>query len=67
MATSRVRPTFGAELLAEVLHDTDVIDVLRMQPPDGMVVRDVLGNVYSVMIYEQATEKELREARSLES
>jgi hypothetical protein len=48
-----VRPTFGAELLAEVLGDNDVIDVIKMQPPDGMVVRDILGNIYAIMIYEQ--------------
>jgi hypothetical protein len=61
-----VRSTFGAELLAECLGDNDVIDVLKMQPPDGMTVRDVLGNVYTIMIYEQATQRELDEARSLE-
>ena len=48
-----VQPTFGAELLAEVLGDTDVIDVLRMQPPDGLLVRDIMGNVYAVQIHRQ--------------
>lgn len=63
----RMRPTYGAELLAECLTGSGAMEVVKMQPPDGMVVRDILGNVYGVQIHEQATEKELREARSLEA
>lgn len=63
-----MRPTYGAELLAECISDSGgAMEVVKMQPPDGMVVRDILGNVYGVQIHEQATEKEQREARSLEA
>lgn len=62
-----MRSTFGAELLAEVLGDNDVLNVVKMQPPDGMTARDVLGNIYTIMIYEQATQRELNEARSLKT
>lgn len=63
-----MRPTYGATLLAECLCDSGgAMEVVKMQPPDGMVVRDILGNVYGVQIHEQATEKELRQARSLEA
>ena len=62
-----LQPTFGAELLAECLGDSGgAMEVVRMQPPDGLLVRDILGNVYSVQVYAQATQRELDEARSLE-
>ena len=65
MAADKVRATYGAELLAEVLFDCGgYMEVLKMLPPDGMVVRDLTGSVYMVSIYKQTAESE---ARSLES
>jgi hypothetical protein len=49
-----VSSTYGAELLAECLADSGAMAVVTMQPPDGMVVRDILGNVYAVQIYKQS-------------
>lgn len=47
----RARSSHALELMHEVIDDATFVDVVKLQPPDGMVIRDIAGIMYGVSIY----------------
>lgn len=52
-----VDPSYGLLLLQEVIEDSGFVDVVKLQPPDGMVIRDISGSVFGVSVYQQEEQR----------
>jgi hypothetical protein len=46
----------GARLLMELAEVSEIAEVVKVQPPDGLVVRDITGAVWNVNIYRAGEE-----------
>jgi hypothetical protein len=45
--------SLGIRHLIEALADDPVIEVVKVQPPDGATVRTIDGQFYTIVMYEQ--------------
>ena len=48
-------PNPGIRHLVEALTDHETLEVVKVQPPDGVIVRSIDGQFYSVVMYEQSS------------